>query len=443
MATTFITDATINTITMHYHLHHQPPSSPSSSDPPHPRDHLHKPLPSRHNHHHLHGANIVTTIPNSRHHLHHLHTTDVILITTINLTTTSSPSLPHHRRLTPPVDITIPPPLPSPSTPSSSSPHPQWGRLDMRLTTQIGAFGSLFYSDKGAFGLTAAPLGQNSFVCCVEHDHVGMVRTEDAAIKANNRFDVFHIAAKQGHLEVLKILMKAQSELSMATKSLVIRSVVAANNGTPTNSRRVFEHHNGTGYGKFKISKCLIFIESHLRYKQLRETNTYPGSTSTHLANKKHEYMDRWMRVERMIVCFLIHRILQKAILYWTLKILLCTIGHDIRKIIHTSAFLDSRDVLQRKFGSTTNYDGHTDNARRGWPGYSMGHYFTDDIFGSEYSGHKGPVILDFENPVVLDNYVSPLLSEKETFENVVSFKAKGAAYSCNDTSEYLFVGLW
>nr|GEY07087.1 hypothetical protein [Tanacetum cinerariifolium] len=67
-------------------------------------------------------------------------------------------------------------------------------------------------------------LWKNSFLCCVEYDHVGMVRAEDAAIKANNRFDVFHIPAKQGHLEVLKILMKAQSELSMATKSLVIHA---------------------------------------------------------------------------------------------------------------------------------------------------------------------------------------------------------------------------
>ncbi|GJV83795.1 hypothetical protein Tco_1523693, partial [Tanacetum coccineum] len=136
-------------------------------------------------------------------------------------------------------------------------------------------------------------------------------------------------------------------------------SVVATNNGTPTNSGRVFEHHNGTGYGKddFVFGAC-------------ESSSSIP--------------------------------------------------------------------VFEQQFGSTTNYDGHTDNARRGWPGSFMGRYFMDDIFGSEYSGHKGPVILDFENSAVLDNYVSPLLSEKETFENVVSFKAKGVAYSCNDTSEYL-----
>ncbi|GJR24781.1 RNA-directed DNA polymerase, eukaryota [Tanacetum coccineum] len=93
---------------------------------------------------------------------------------------------------------------------------------------------------------------------------------------------------------------------------------------------------------------------------------------------------------------------------------------------------------VTRKSGSTTNYVGHTDNARRGCPGSSMGRYFMDDNSGFEYFGHKGPVILDFENSAVVDGIVSPLLSEKVIFENVASFKAKGPAYSCNDTSEYL-----
>ncbi|XP_071734777.1 ankyrin repeat-containing protein At5g02620-like [Rutidosis leptorrhynchoides] len=38
---------------------------------------------------------------------------------------------------------------------------------------------------------------------------------EAASIKAKNGFDAFHIAAKQGNLEVLKILMEMHSELSM------------------------------------------------------------------------------------------------------------------------------------------------------------------------------------------------------------------------------------
>ncbi|GJS83797.1 hypothetical protein Tco_0750338 [Tanacetum coccineum] len=97
-----------------------------------------------------------------------------------------------------------------------------------------------------------------------------------------------------------------------------------------------------------------------------------------------------------------------------------------------------SISAFEQQSSSTTNYVGHTDNARRGCPGSSMGRYFMDDNSGFEYSGHKGSVILDFENSVVVDDSVSPLLSEKVTFENVASFKAKGPAYSCNDTSEYL-----
>ncbi|KAJ0480789.1 putative ankyrin repeat-containing domain, PGG domain, ankyrin repeat-containing domain superfamily [Helianthus annuus] len=38
---------------------------------------------------------------------------------------------------------------------------------------------------------------------------------EAAGIKAKNGFDAFHIAAKQGDLEILKVLMESQSELSM------------------------------------------------------------------------------------------------------------------------------------------------------------------------------------------------------------------------------------
>nr|GEY81353.1 hypothetical protein [Tanacetum cinerariifolium] len=56
---------------------------------------------------------------------------------------------------------------------------------------------------------------------------------------------------------------------------------------------------------------------------------------------------------------------------------------------------------------------------------------------GSGYSGHISPVIFDFENAAVIEDFVLPSLSDKHTFETVVGFKIKGAPYSCSDTYKY------
>lgn len=64
--------------------------------------------------------------------------------------------------------------------------------------------------------------GETVLYVAVEYGCVDLVKEmmkyydlETAGIKAKNGFDAFHIAAKQGDLEVLKVLMEAQSELSM------------------------------------------------------------------------------------------------------------------------------------------------------------------------------------------------------------------------------------
>ncbi|XP_076938617.1 ankyrin repeat-containing protein At5g02620-like [Bidens hawaiensis] len=64
--------------------------------------------------------------------------------------------------------------------------------------------------------------GETALYVAVEYGCVDLVREmmkyydlEAAGIKAKNGFDAFHIAAKQGDLEILKILMESQSELSM------------------------------------------------------------------------------------------------------------------------------------------------------------------------------------------------------------------------------------
>ncbi|KAI3523041.1 hypothetical protein L1887_01096 [Cichorium endivia] len=64
--------------------------------------------------------------------------------------------------------------------------------------------------------------GETPLYVAAEYGCVDLVREmmkyydpEAAGIKAKNGFDAFHIATKQGDLEVLKVLMEAQPELSM------------------------------------------------------------------------------------------------------------------------------------------------------------------------------------------------------------------------------------
>ncbi|MFS8004531.1 putative ankyrin repeat-containing domain, PGG domain, ankyrin repeat-containing domain superfamily [Helianthus anomalus] len=64
--------------------------------------------------------------------------------------------------------------------------------------------------------------GETALYVAAEYGRVDFVREmmkyydlEAAGIKAKNGFDAFHIAAKQGDLEVLKVLMESQSELSL------------------------------------------------------------------------------------------------------------------------------------------------------------------------------------------------------------------------------------
>ncbi|RDX74427.1 Ankyrin repeat-containing protein [Mucuna pruriens] len=64
--------------------------------------------------------------------------------------------------------------------------------------------------------------GETALYVAAEYGYVDMVREmiqyydlADAGIKARNGFDALHIAAKQGDLDVVKILMEAHPELSM------------------------------------------------------------------------------------------------------------------------------------------------------------------------------------------------------------------------------------
>ncbi|KAL5581099.1 hypothetical protein UlMin_013541 [Ulmus minor] len=64
--------------------------------------------------------------------------------------------------------------------------------------------------------------GETALYVAAEYGYVDLVREmikyydlADAGIKARNGFDAFHIAAKQGDLDVLKVLMEAHPELTM------------------------------------------------------------------------------------------------------------------------------------------------------------------------------------------------------------------------------------
>ncbi|KAJ1379942.1 PGG domain [Sesbania bispinosa] len=64
--------------------------------------------------------------------------------------------------------------------------------------------------------------GETALYVAAEYGYVDVVREmiqyydlADAGIKARNGFDAFHIAAKQGDIDILKILMEAHPELSM------------------------------------------------------------------------------------------------------------------------------------------------------------------------------------------------------------------------------------
>ncbi|KAJ6397870.1 hypothetical protein OIU77_018809 [Salix suchowensis] len=64
--------------------------------------------------------------------------------------------------------------------------------------------------------------GETALYVAAEYGYVNVVREmikyydlADAGIKARNGFDAFHVAAKQGDMEILRVLMEAHPELSM------------------------------------------------------------------------------------------------------------------------------------------------------------------------------------------------------------------------------------
>ncbi|KAK9061463.1 hypothetical protein SSX86_018644 [Deinandra increscens subsp. villosa] len=80
--------------------------------------------------------------------------------------------------------------------------------------------------------------------------------SEAASIKAKNGFDAFHIAAKQGNLEVLKVLMEMHSELSLT---------IDQNNTTPLHTASEQGHIEVVNYLLEKNSSMASIARSNLK----------------------------------------------------------------------------------------------------------------------------------------------------------------------------------
>lgn len=113
--------------------------------------------------------------------------------------------------------------------------------------------------------------GETPLYVAAEYGYVDLVRLlidqcdiATASIKANNGFDALHIAAKQGDLEILKVLMEAHPELSMT---------VDISNTTAL--------HTAAMQGNIEVMNYLLEIESSLA--SIARSN---GKTALHSASR-------------------------------------------------------------------------------------------------------------------------------------------------------------
>lgn len=105
--------------------------------------------------------------------------------------------------------------------------------------------------------------GETPLYVAAEYGCVDLVKemikyydSEAASMKAKNGFDAFHIAAKQGNLEVLKVLMEMHSELSMTFDQ---------NNTTPLHSASEQGHIEVVNYLLEKNSSMANIARSNLK----------------------------------------------------------------------------------------------------------------------------------------------------------------------------------
>lgn len=147
--------------------------------------------------------------------------------------------------------------------------------------------------------------GETALYVAAEYGYVELVREmikcyslADAGIKARNGFDAFHIAAKQGDMEVLKVLMEAHPDLSMTvdisnTTALhtaatqghieVVNFLLEAGSGLATIARSNGKTalHSAARNGHLEVVKALLEKEPDITKRTDRK-----GQTALHMAVK-------------------------------------------------------------------------------------------------------------------------------------------------------------
>lgn len=165
--------------------------------------------------------------------------------------------------------------------------------------------------------------GETALYVAAEYGYVDMVReliryhdTSLAGIKARNSYDAFHIAAKQGYLEVLKILMEALPELLMTFDSSNTTALHTASSqghievvkfllekgstlATIARSNGKTALHSAARKGHLEIVNALLSKEPGIALR-----NDKKGQTALHMAVKGQsiELVDELVKVDPVII---------------------------------------------------------------------------------------------------------------------------------------------
>lgn len=161
--------------------------------------------------------------------------------------------------------------------------------------------------------------GETALYVAAEYGHVDLVAEmikcydlADAGIKARNGFDAFHIAAKEGHLEVLKVLLAVYPELAMTvdltnTTALhtaamqghleVLNFLIEAESSLITIARSNGKTalHSAARNGHLEVLKTLLAADSVIAIRTDKK-----GQTALHMAVKGQniEVVDELIKAE-------------------------------------------------------------------------------------------------------------------------------------------------